>query len=593
MKRLFAVLFFAVSLVAMQAAQTAVSVGIPSYWPRTNAIADHDVVFVGTGLGTTNEHLQSIYKSDFGSNILSVIQISTATVNGLLSSNTMSELTVRDGHHSDQAVPPLGYTTWLDNGVAVSEAIVSNQIVQMKANGTTARHKFRWINIDDGWSQTNRDASGNLVADPAKFPSGISGTCQLAHTNGFKLMWYMVAGDITAGFHPGSKGYMFQDVTNLYLRGADAVRICNDDSGYDYADFANNSPNLYLAQQVFPAINMMSRPFSLSLRTGQYRTWLRNSVNFLEWSPGLNTTSGKSLFDINSSQTNSIDALDFYQPRTYLAGPYHFLDAGTATQTGHQGPWANFGIGAGQRVMSIWAMLHLPMWHPNWDMAASYKYVWTNDYMLDIHQDPLVAPCSVISSNYPIEILATPLANNGVAIGFYNRSYAPDTTAATLYWTNENLQLPAGSYDMVDVWNYTTFVNSSNSFRVSLTNDQFALYKLTPHVTTYTIPVPYVTNMDFTLNTWYTNENDYPAHIQESWRQDNGASGSSMYILGDTNLDGSADITIGWSVYNVLSSSLTTTIHGIVPGHTAFVYTNTAGATPSKIANSGIFQSWR
>lgn len=397
-----------------------------------------------------------------------------------LATNYFADFNVRNASPSLQMVPPLGYNSYIDNGTNITEGIVSNQIVLMKANGTTAKYKFRWINIDDGWPAAARDASGNLVANPAKFPSGISGVNQLAHTNGFKLIWYLAAGSFTAGNLPGSKGVMFQDVTNLYLRGADGVRVSNDDIGFDLADFASSSPNLYLLEQIFPAINMFSSPFYLSANVGQRRAWMQGAINSTVWTPGTNTTSGKTMFDLDGSQTNTIDLLDFYQPKTYLFGPRRFLDAVT-TPTGHQITWANFNIPASRRVMSIFAMLHLPFWHSSFDMAASFKYTWTNDYMLDIHQDPLMAPCQVLSSNATVEILATPMANNKLAIGFYSRSYTTGVTnAATLYWTNDNLRLPSGPYEQFDVWNYSSFVNASNSFSIGLTNDQFALYILSP-----------------------------------------------------------------------------------------------------------------
>lgn len=33
---------------------------------------------------------------------------------------------------------------------------------------------YKFVNLDDCWSTTARNATGHLVADPSKFPNGIS-----------------------------------------------------------------------------------------------------------------------------------------------------------------------------------------------------------------------------------------------------------------------------------------------------------------------------------------------------------------------------------------------------------------------------------
>jgi alpha-galactosidase len=42
---------------------------------------------------------------------------------------------------------------------------------------------YQYVNIDDCW-QVSRDAQGNIVADPARFPSGIKALADYVHSKG-------------------------------------------------------------------------------------------------------------------------------------------------------------------------------------------------------------------------------------------------------------------------------------------------------------------------------------------------------------------------------------------------------------------------
>ena len=49
---------------------------------------------------------------------------------------------------------------------------------------------YNYIVLDDAWMATSRDAEGNLVADPAKFPSGMKALGDYLHSKGFKFGVY-------------------------------------------------------------------------------------------------------------------------------------------------------------------------------------------------------------------------------------------------------------------------------------------------------------------------------------------------------------------------------------------------------------------
>ena len=74
---------------------------------------------------------------------------------------------------------------------------------------------YTHVNIDDCWSLKNRNSTGHLVADPAKFPKGIDGLAKEIHGMGLKLGLYGDAGTLTCAGYPGSYSYEQKDAETL------------------------------------------------------------------------------------------------------------------------------------------------------------------------------------------------------------------------------------------------------------------------------------------------------------------------------------------------------------------------------------------
>ncbi|GES59674.1 hypothetical protein ATEIFO6365_0002000500 [Aspergillus terreus] len=80
---------------------------------------------------------------------------------------------------------------------------------------------YAYVNIDDCWSTKERDASGNLVPDPAKWPNGIRAVADQIHGLGLKFGLYGCAGEMTCAGYPGSQGHEAQDADLLASWGVD------------------------------------------------------------------------------------------------------------------------------------------------------------------------------------------------------------------------------------------------------------------------------------------------------------------------------------------------------------------------------------
>src|ERR1039457_1854888 len=102
--------------------------------------------------------------------------------------------------------PPMGWNDWNAYGCNVSEQLVEQTALAMHNDGMQAAG-YQYVNIDDCWMSASRDASGNLTANPSKFPDGIAAVASYVHSLGLKLGIYEDAGTATCAGYPGSYGH--------------------------------------------------------------------------------------------------------------------------------------------------------------------------------------------------------------------------------------------------------------------------------------------------------------------------------------------------------------------------------------------------
>src|SRR5205807_429033 len=105
--------------------------------------------------------------------------------------------------------PPMGWNSWNNFGCNVSEQLIRETADAMVSSGMLAAG-YHYVNIDDCW-QVSRAADGTIVADPARFPSGIKALADYVHSKGLKLGVYTDAGRLTCEKRPGSLDHELQD----------------------------------------------------------------------------------------------------------------------------------------------------------------------------------------------------------------------------------------------------------------------------------------------------------------------------------------------------------------------------------------------
>src|SRR2546430_2685109 len=130
--------------------------------------------------------------------------------------------------------PPMGWNDWNAFGCNVSESLVQATADAMVSSGMKAAG-YQYVNIDDCWMASARNASGHLVPDPNKFPHGISGVAAYVHGKGLKLGIYESAGTATCAGFPGSLNHERVDAADFAAWGVDYLKYDNcNNQGVDY-----------------------------------------------------------------------------------------------------------------------------------------------------------------------------------------------------------------------------------------------------------------------------------------------------------------------------------------------------------------------
>ncbi|KAJ4461296.1 putative Alpha-galactosidase 3 [Paratrimastix pyriformis] len=303
--------------------------------------------------------------------------------------------------------PPMGWSSWNTFRCDINEALILETAEKMISEGMRDAG-YVYVNIDDCWSLHQRNASGYLVEDPAKFPHGIRYLADYLHKRGMKLGLYNAAGAWTCQGYPGSYHYEKQDA-ELF-------------ASYDVDFWKQDWCAVELGQDPrvsYPvlrdAVNATGHPMVLSIcEYGLKEVWT--------WGP----TTG------NMWRTTN-DISDSWDRWTYI------LEAQAAI-TGFSGPggWNDMDmlvVGMGgqpdghyQAHFSLWALLNSPLIAGNdvRKMTAATREILLNGEVIAVNQDPLGIQGTRIWQSFlkEQEVWARPLTGGMYAAVLLNRDEA-------------------------------------------------------------------------------------------------------------------------------------------------------------------------
>ncbi len=324
--------------------------------------------------------------------------------------------------------PQMGWNSWNKFQGRVSEQLIRETADAMATNGMKAAG-YQYVNIDDLWQAQQRDARGNILADPTRFPSGIKALADYVHSRGLKLGVYSDAGGHTCGGRPGSRDHETQDAQAYASWGVDYLK-------YDWCDVDGlQAPAAY--KKMSDALRATGRPILFSLcEWGASKPWT--------WAKGIGQ-SWRTTGDIFAKFDGIIDhdgqwqehgvlqILDLQAGLRKYAGPGHWNDP-DMLEVGN-----GMSENEDRAHFTLWCFLDAPLISGNdlRHMNPETLKILTDQDVIALNQDPLGIEALKYSAQDGVEVWFKPLAHGAWAMCVLNRNKEP--RQFTFDWSNEKV----------------------------------------------------------------------------------------------------------------------------------------------------------
>lgn len=275
--------------------------------------------------------------------------------------------------------PPMGWNSWNTFQSHISEDLVKSVADTMKANGMQDAG-YTYIVLDDCWMTRERDAQGNLVTDPEKFPNGMKHLADYVHSQGFNFGLYNCAGSQTCAGYPGGMGHEYQDALLYAAIGIDYLKYdwCNTGTRNAQEAYTTMRDALYNAGR--PVVFSMcewgtSKPWLWAADTGHL--WRTTGDIYPTYDGETSWAYGwKKIADFQAKNSDLINA----------AGPGHWndpdmLEVGVGDMT----------VEENRSHFSLWCMMAAPLMAGNdvRNMSDEILQILINKEAIAVDQDKL------------------------------------------------------------------------------------------------------------------------------------------------------------------------------------------------------------
>lgn len=372
--------------------------------------------------------------------------------------------------------PPMGWNSWNTFAANINEQMVIEMADVMVSSGMRDAG-YVYLVLDDAWMAKERDANGNLVPDPAKFPRGMKYVADYVHSKGLKFGLYNCAGTKTCAGYPGTRGYEYQDARFYASLGIDYLK-------FDWCNSAGiNAPEAYTTMS--NALKTAGRPIVFSLcEWGNNKPW--------EWAAPVGhlwRTTGD-IFDcfdcIEDHGTwkswGVMQILDMQDGLRKYAGPGHWNDP-DMMEVGN-----NLTVGENRAHFAMWAMLAAPLIAGNdlRKMTRETQEILTNREVIAVNQDSLGVQGFKYAVKDSVETWLKPLSGGEWAVAFLNRSRAPRTVE--MAWgtdviidtlSKQTLDAKATTYKLRDLWLHKETGTTKKPLKAVVPGHDLVIYRLT------------------------------------------------------------------------------------------------------------------
>jgi Alpha galactosidase A/Alpha galactosidase C-terminal beta sandwich domain len=351
--------------------------------------------------------------------------------------------------------PYMGWDTYFAFGGRYNEAMVLEQASELVALGLEKKG-YRYVWLDAGWWQGNRNAHGEITINSTQWPHGLAWLTRTLHGAGLLAGIYTDAGrDGCGGAHQGSYNHYRQDANTFASWGFDAVKV-------DFCGGVRAHLDAKAAYSSFHGAietNASHRPMMLSicnfLEPGQLAggpPFEQSAFSSYTFGPSVgnswrtDTDVGSPGYVTFATVLRNLDA-DAAHPE--VAGPGHWNDPDYLG--------ADQGLSSAQfdTQFSMWAMLAAPlMVSDNLTEATSGSVAaLSNAEVIAIDQDPAGVQGTLLASSGNGEVWVKPLSDGSRAVALLNRGQ----TAQRIETSAVSAGMPAlASYAVRDPWRHIT-----------------------------------------------------------------------------------------------------------------------------------------
>ena len=333
--------------------------------------------------------------------------------------------------------PPMGWNSWNVFHENINEKQIQEIADAMVSSGLKDAG-YIYLNLDDNWMDTKRDANGNLQNNPNSFPSGMKAIADYVHDKGLKFGLYGDRGKRTCHHYnnnweseSGSYGREEQDAKKLAEWGVDYWKYdnCDSDPSTQEEDYTRMSN----------ALRNSGRDIVFSICMWEYKDWMPKIANL--W---------RTTFDIGPEWIST----------SWYRGVYEIIDANNKYwQIAKPGHWndpdmlevGNSGLTYEEQKsqMTMWSIMAAPIMISSdvRKMSNETKELYLNKDMIAINQDSLGVQGHRISDVNGKQVWTKPLQNGDVAVALLNNNSSTQTVECT--FADIGVE---GEVDVRDAW---------------------------------------------------------------------------------------------------------------------------------------------
>lgn len=361
--------------------------------------------------------------------------------------------------------PPMGWNTWNTFACDINEILIKETTDVMIATGMRDAG-YVYIVLDDCWLSKERDAEGNLTADPEKFPSGMKALGDYLHSKGFKFGIYNCAGTKTCAGYPGGRGHEFQDARIYASWGVDYLK-------YDWCEHGTaNAQETYKTMR--DALYKAGRPIVFSMcEWGQNEPWKWAGPVAHLWRTTGDITDCWDCKPEKEWENNIKSLLDRQVGLEKYAGPGHWNDP-DMLEVGNPG----LTPAESRAHFSLWCMLAAPLMAGN-DvriMTEDIRNILTDEEVIAIDQDPLGRQGYRFSQTPEKEVWVKELSDGDWAVCVLNAG----KKAAEMKVSWGDLTFLNGTYQVRDLWRKKDAGTTAMDVTQTIDSHDVALFQLSP-----------------------------------------------------------------------------------------------------------------